>query len=314
MTIVSTSLERASQWEQICFPVYTLPVAQLLPANYELLATDRQTAVVGESEPGNFQVFALQGKDYSLIPNKILRDVVDSCISGYTLDIHFSDRGEFSIAIILPQPVPVGGEQVHKCLILNNSYTGKTPFTIQGTTLKDELAGKARMSFYRQVCANSLMGWADDFSSLEQYQYWLATGRLPKADNSVTDTTPVIHKKISHKKLDLSWFEQYLKEVISSFLSQHTSVTAQVHSLLTQVSPPKQVQELITETGIPKQLARIALERLRKEEKLLQTGPTLWLVYNAINYSLLNSRSSLSICDRYELDKKALHHLAALAL
>jgi hypothetical protein len=40
----------------------------------------------------------------------------------------------------------------------------------------------------------------------------------------------------------------------------------------------------------------------------------LWLVYNAINYSLLNSRSSLTITDRYEWDEKALHHLAALTV
>jgi hypothetical protein len=313
MSIVSTSLERANQWDQICFPVHTLPLAQILPSNYELLASDRQTAIVGEGEPGSFQVFALQGKDYSLIPNKVLREVVDSCIPDYKLDIHYSDRGEFSIAIILPQPVRIGEEQVYKTLILNNSYTGKTPFTIQGTTLKDERTSKARISFYRQLCANSLMGWADDFSSLEQYQSWLGSGQRPIINNSLVNPTSVVHKKISHKKLDLSWFEQYLKEVISSFLSQHTSVTAQVHSQLTQISPPKQVQELIVETGIPKQLAKIAMERLRKEEKMLKTEPTLWLVYNAINYSLLNSRSSLTIGDRYELDKKALHHLAALA-
>lgn len=314
MTIVSTSLERVNQWEQICFPVHTLPLSQLLPARYELLATDRQTAIVGESDPGSFQVFALQGKDYSLIPNKILQEVVNSCITDYTLDIHFSERGEFSIAIILPQSVSIGQEKVYKSLILNNSYTGKTPFTIQGTTLKDEQGGKARVSFYRQLCANSLMGWADDFNSLEQYQYWLGSGQKQKTSNFDIDTTSVVHKKISHKKLDLSWFAHYLKEVINSFLSQTNSVTAQVHSLLTQVSPPKQVQELMVETGIPKQLAKIAMERLRKEEKLLQTEANLWLVYNAINYSLLNSRSSLTISDRYELDKKALHHLAALTL
>ncbi len=314
MTVVSTSLERANKWEQICFPVLTLPLAQLLPAQYELLATDRQTAIVGESEPGSFQVFALQGKDYSLIPNKVLQEVIDSCIADYSLNIHFSGRGEFSIAIILPQPVQIGQEQVYKTLILNNSYTGKTPFTIQGTTLKEDPGGKTRVSFYRQLCANSLMGWADDFSSLEQYQSWLGSGKRGKVSHFDMDTTSVEPKKISHKKLNLFSFEQYLKEVINSFLSQTSSVTAQVHNLLTQVSPPKQVQELIVETGIPKQVAKIAMERLRKEEKLLKTESSLWLVYNAINYSLLNSRSSLTISDRYELDKKALHHLAALAL
>jgi len=313
MTFVSTSLERADKWEQICFPVQTLQLSELLPATYELLATDRQMAIVGESEPGNFQVFALQGKDYSLIPNTILREVVDSCIEDYTLDIHYSGRGEFSIAIILPQQVSVGQEQLYKSLILNNSYSGKTPFTIQGTTLQGQ-QGRTRLSYYRQLCANGLMGWADDFTSLGQYQNWLGAGKPKKPAELGFTKVGMIHKKVSHKKVDLSWFSQYLGEVIENFLSQESSVTAQVYSLLAQVAPPKQVQELIVETGLPKQLAKVAMERLRKEEKLLKTEPTLWLVYNAINYSLLNSRSSLTIGDRFELDEKSLHHLASLTL
>jgi hypothetical protein len=320
MTFVSTSLERASKWDQICFPVRTLQLADLLPSGYELLATDRQTAVVGESDPNRFQVFALQGKDYSLIPNQVLRQVVDRCIGDYTLDIHYSDRGEFSITIILPEQVTVGEERLYKSLIINNSYSGKTPFTIQGATLQGQPESKSRVSFYRRICSNGLTGWADDFTSLEDYFGWLRAGK-PRKGPAAVQARPsrqqedlLLHKKVSHKRLDMEWFEQYLSCIIGRFLEQKSSVTAQLYARLSQVSPAQQVPGLIAEVGLPKQLAKQALERLRKEEKLLRSEPTLWLVYNAINYSLLNSRSSLTINDRYEWDEKALHHLASLTV
>ena len=320
MTFVSTSLERASKWDQICFPVRTLPLTDLLPEGYELLATDRQMAVVGESDPGRFQVFALQGKDYSLIPNQLIRKVVDSCIEDYTLDIYYSDRGEFSITIILPEQVSVGEERLFKSLIINNSYSGKTPFTLQGATLQGQPESKARISFYRSVCSNGLTGWADDFTSLDEYLGWLRAGRPKRVRETAVagpllaskDRDVLLAKKIPHKRLDMEWFGQYVSGIIGRFLVQESSVTAQVYSRLAKATPASQAPGLIAELGIPKQLARQALERLRKEDKLLRTESNLWLVYNAINYSLLNSRSSLTITDRYEWDEKALHHLAAL--
>jgi hypothetical protein len=326
MSFVSTSLERANKWDEICFSVKAVPLNELLPAGYRLLATDRQTAVVGEEGPGSFQIFALQGKQYSLIPNLLLRQIIDECIADYTLDIHYSDRGEFSITIILPEKVPVGQESLYKSLIINNSYSGKTPFTIQGTALQMQPDQKIRVSFYRRLCSNGLMGWADDFTSLAEYDHWLRVGKPNKAIASTTvrdlsrysgnkvDYEGAIHKKVSHKSIDLEWLAGYLKGIIERFLNQTTSVTALLYGRLSQHAPHGQVHELIGETGIPKQLAKQALERLRKEEKLLKVQPSLWLVYNAINYSLLNSRSSLTINDRYEWDERVLHHLASLTI
>jgi hypothetical protein len=326
MSFVSTSLERANKWDEICFPVKAVPLNELLPPNYQLLATDRQTAVVGEESPDCFQIFALQGKQYSLIPNQLLRQVIDECVADYTLDIHYSDRGEFSITIILPEKVSVGQETLYKSLIINNSYSGKTPFTIQGTALQMQPDQKSRVSFYRRLCSNGLMGWADDFASLAEYDHWLRTGKPNKSmvltaardlsrhlDNT-GEPEGAIHKKVSHKSVDLAWLASYLKGIIERFLSQKTSVTALLYGRLSQHPPHGQVHELIVETGIPKQLAKQAVERLRKEEKLLKAQPNLWLVYNAINYSLLNSRSSLTINDRYEWDERVLHHLASLTI
>jgi hypothetical protein len=322
MTFVSTSLERADKWDPICFPVRTLPLADLLPDGYELLATDRQTAVVGEMDPGRFQVFALQGKDYSLIPNQVIRRVVDNCIEDYTLDIYYSERGEFSITIILPEQVAVGEERLSKSLIINNSYSGKTPFTLQGATLQGQPASRTRISYYRSVCSNGLTGWADDFTTLEEYLAWLRTGRPRRVRETIPagplSTVPehdgLLAKKIPHKRLDMEWFGEYVSGIIRRFLAQESSVTAQVYGRLAQTAPASQAPGLIADLGIPKQLARQAVERLRKEEKLLRVESNLWLVYNAINYSLLNSRSSLTITDRYEWDEKALHHLAALTV
>jgi len=326
MSFVSTTLERASKWEEICFPVRSVPLTDLLPAGYELLATDRRTAVVAEGSPGRFQILALQGGDYSLIPNQLLREVVDDCIAEYTLDIHYSDRGEFSITVILPETVAVGEERLYKSLIINNSYSGKSPFTIQGTALLLQPDTKARISYHRRLCNNGLMGWADDFKSLADYDGWLQAGKPRKEKGLVLAKTTnegvssglqaelSVRKGVSHKRLDLEWFQPYIRGIIERFLTQTDSVTAQLYGRLSQVPVPRQVQELIVETGIPKQLAKQALGLLSKEEKLLRVQPTLWLVYNAINYSLLNSRSSLTINDRYEWDEKVLHHLATMTI
>jgi hypothetical protein len=68
------------------------------------------------------------------------------------------------------------------------------------------------------------------------------------------------------------------------------------------------------EIGLPKMLAREAEARLRQEEKELKTDRNMWLLYNAINYALFNSRTSLNINDRYLMDEKALHHLTTLTV
>jgi hypothetical protein len=56
-----------------------------------------------------------------------------------------------------------------------------------------------------------------------------------------------------------------------------------------------------------------ARERLRLEERLLNSPPSCWLLYNAVNYALFTARSSLTLNDRYRLDERVFHHLAAQA-
>ena len=64
---------------------------------------------------------------------------------------------------------------------------------------------------------------------------------------------------------------------------------------------------------VPVQLVKQARERLRLEERMLNTPTSYWLLYNAVNYALFTGRSSLTLNDRYRLDERVFHHLALQA-
>jgi hypothetical protein len=320
MTFISTSLEQVHTWEDICFPVEAVQLTSLLPEGYELLASDRQTAIIGETRVGHKDIFALQSKEYSLIPNELIRSTIDDCLSDYSLDIRYTTQGEFSITIILPDKVSIGSEQLYKSIIINNSYNGKMPFTIQGTSIRLHDEKRVRISYYREICSNGLMGWVDDFMSMQDYLNWLAAGQPKKYKNSLQHQVTIenkqhqqkeelLQKRFSHKGLKIEWFKEFLINELQKFLNYPSSLTALVYQRLADCSFSKDTGLMITDTGIPKMLAKQAQDRLRKEEKLLGVKPNLWLVYNAVNYALFNSRSSLTINDRYRLDESALHYL-----
>jgi hypothetical protein len=302
--------------------VEAVPLASLLPEGYELLASDRQLAITGETRAGHKDIFALQSKEYSLIPNQLIRSIVDECISGYSLDIRYTTQGEFSITIILPDQVSMGSEQLYKSLIINNSYNGKMPFTIQGTSIRMQKAKRVRISYYREICSNGLMGWVDDFMNMQDYLSWLAAGQPKKYKDSLQHQITIeneqhqqkenlLEKKFSHKGLKTEWLKELLTKELQNFLNQPSSLTTQVYNRLANNQVFENLGQIIEDTQLPKMLAKQALDRLRKEEKLLGVKPNLWLVYNAINYALFNSRSSLTINDRYKMDESALHHLSA---
>jgi hypothetical protein len=321
----STTLERSSQWDEICFPVSTVQLSSLLPGEYALLANDRRMAIVGETVKGRKNIYALQSEEYSLIPNSLLRSVLDDCVNEYSLDIQYTDRGEFSIHVILPDMISIGDERLYKSMIINNSYSGKAPFTLQGTVINARKETSMRVSYYRKICKNGLMGWVDDFMSMDDYLQWLLAGKPKKYQDAkevkttvkedIVETKKVLlNKKFSHRQLDLDWFSAYLQAAIMRFLAQESALTAQVYERLGKKATPDEVQPLMIEIGLPKMLAREAEARLRQEEKELKTDRNMWLLYNAINYALFNSRTSLNINDRYLMDEKALHHLTTLTV
>jgi hypothetical protein len=180
MSTQSTNLEKATSWDSICFPVQEEKLQELLPGSYKLLPSDRQRAIVGYMPDGTKHIFALQSDEYTLISNEFLHSVVDSVASDYNLDTRFTSRGDFCINIILPDIIKVGKERIYKNLIINNSYTGKSPFNIQGSSIESTNEEKVKVSYYRQICANGLMGWADEFMTYEEYFNWLANGQPKK--------------------------------------------------------------------------------------------------------------------------------------
>ncbi|MBF9144377.1 hypothetical protein [Hymenobacter properus] len=339
MSQQSITLDRTTQWEPICFPVETKPLIELLPEGYALLPSDRRLAIIGEMSPGHKSIFALQSAEYSLVPNELLRRVADEHFAGHKLDVRYTAQGEFSITLILPTEIAIQSANgpadiLSHSLIINNSYSGKTPLTLQGTALKEyrqehtEL--KMRVSYYRRICSNGLMGWADDYLNMDDYLTWLANGKPKKhkdarrvEERGLTEVTRregeqevevLMQKKFTHKGLSLEWFEQHLAEIFQAFKRQQGSLTAQVYQQLAHQAAPIDREKLLAETGLPKMLARTALERLQKEERELETPANLWLAYNAVNYALFNSRSSLTINDRYRLDEAAFHQMATLAV
>ncbi len=94
-------LSYTSTWDKICFPVQTVALEELLPENYNVIATDRQRAIVGQKTDGSNQVFAIQSKSYSLIPNSIIKSVADECLGiDYELNVRYSSQ--FRLGLYCP--------------------------------------------------------------------------------------------------------------------------------------------------------------------------------------------------------------------
>jgi hypothetical protein len=323
MTYISAQPQLTNSWDDICYPVQPVWLTDLLP-DYDIVATDRQQLVVGQVKGGRNTIFGIQSADYSIIPNAVIREVVDALIPQYTLLIKYTPTGEFNINIVLPEVFMLGGEPLQRCLILTNSYNGKTPFSIQGQSLMALLDPMValRSSMFRKLCQNGLLGWADHFDQVSSYQTWLgqwsgesAKGRSSKnrpVENRSDRPGPTI-RKIHHSQLTIDVFRQHLHNLLVDHLKPELTLTTTVYSQLQQTEIPGRPNEIVRELPIPVQLAKQAYERLRTEEQLLHQGPSLWLLYNAVNYALFTSRSSLTLNDRYRLDERVFHQLASRA-
>lgn len=346
MSQKSAILDRASQWDKICFPVESVPVASFLPEGYSLRASDRARAIVGSMEDDTKHIFAFQSNDYSLIPNSLLREVAESCLPNHRLDARYNDRGEFNLNLILPDEINITSgtaskqveDRLFKSIILNNSYSGKTPFSLQGTAMKEhrvtESGQRMRVSYYREICTNGLMGWADDFMSMDEYLTWLLNGKPTKhkrvekvkdaevveySNTSVErEVETLVKRKFHHIGLDLELFKKQLCQIFRTFSTQAHGLavapTVSVFQKLAATPTPEQLATVLAETGLPKALARAAMERMAYEQQELGSEANLWLAYNAVNYSLFNTQTSLSINDRFRIDETAFHKMAELAM
>ena len=333
MATVSSAPEKANQWETICFPVESVQLTDLLP-DYAVASSDRQKLVIGEPG-GQRTIYAVQSNEYTIVPNSLLRDTITDLIPDHRLDVRYLPSGEFAINVIVDgQQFAIGSERdtLSRTLIFNNSYSGKTPFRMQGTIMhthtEQRERTRARVSYYRLVCSNGLMGWVDEFMSVSDYFNWIAQEGHKKAgvkvkdhgistekwEETQTEQKQILNKKFSHRNLNLDHFVHYLRQDITAFLTQRDSLTLKVYERLARKQLSfDEVKTAISATGIPKMLARDAMSQLRKESAELQTEPNLWLTYNAVNYVLFNSRASLSMSDRYRADQSAFHELAVFA-
>lgn len=324
MTYKSTEPTITDSWDDICYPVQPLWLSDLLP-DHDIMATDRQQLVVGQIPGGRKTLFGIQSADYTIIPNQVIREVIDRLIPDYQLMIKYTETGEFNITIILPATLSIGGEELHRSLILTNSYNGRTPFSIQGQTLTTLLEPSTHLgsSMYRNICQNGLMGWADSFSDLDSYQSWLQHGlgdlkkKVPQKNKPAQERSLRIDpeiRKLHHNSLTTERVQEHLHDLLLEHLASQNTFTASVYQQLQQVDVSGRNDSLLRTLSIPVQLIKQAHERLRLEERLLGVKPSYWLLYNAINYALFSARSSLTLNDRYRLDERAFHSLAAHAL
>ncbi|PSL31520.1 hypothetical protein [Dyadobacter jiangsuensis] len=319
MTYLTAMPQTATSWEEICYPVDSVLLSDMLP-EYDIIATDRQQLIVGTPPGHRKTIFGIQSSGYTIIPNQMIRQAVDNLFDQYELQIKHTITGEFSISIILPEELPIGGERLKRSIIVTNGYNGKTPFSIQGRTLTAD-NGLPGGSMYRAVCQNGLMGWADSFTELDHYQDWLR-GKLPGAfkgqqrksgASGSPDALPQLRRPKGNRKIDLDALQQQLIDLLSSVTQQDLTLTAMVYEYFQKKSMSRKEENLLSSLPIPVQLARQARERLRIEQNLLGVAPSYWLMYNAVNYALFNARSSLTLNDRYKLDEKVFHQFAALA-
>ncbi len=320
MTYITTEPRITGHWKDICFPIESVWLADLLPS-YDIIATDRQQLVVGQIPGGRKTLFGIQSADYTIVPNAAIQEVIDELVPDYKLVIKHTTTGEFSISIGLPETVQIGTETLHRSLTLTNSYNGKTPFSIQGQSLTALLDPTTRLgsSLYRNICQNGLMGWADSFDSLATYRAWLrqeAGGRKKK--QPLKSTAPLRTRqtrseirKIHHSALTIEVFQEHLRDLIAEHLTTEHTLTTKVYNHFQKTVAPGADTSLLKALPIPAQLVKQAKERLRFEERMLESELTYWLLYNAVNYALFTARSSLTLNDRFRLDERVFHQLAA---
>lgn len=312
MTYISAQPVLTNDWDDICYPVNPVWLTDLLP-DYDIIATDRQQLIVGEPLRGRKTIFGIQSADYTIIPNVWIREVIDKVFGkNYTVQIKYTNTGEFSISIVLSDGFAIGGESLQRSMILTNSYNGKTPLTIQGqtfTTMASE-GNKPGTSMYREICQNGLMGWADSFGKLPDYQHWLEEKPKAKDKKQPVKSTQEL-RKIHHSRLTPALFQSQLYEMLAGQKKARPTLTATVYEHLQQRTLTKADEGLLRKLPIPVQLAKQAQERLRLEERILGASPSYWLMYNAVNHALFNARSSLTLNDRYKLDERVFHQLAA---
>ncbi len=323
---VNNQLLTTTSWETICFPVKSEPVRSVLDEAYRMIPTDRQHFIVGTMPNEERQIFAVQSPRYSLVPNSIIRDAVTE-VAGTEQPVHirYSRNGEYAINVLLPDETTVGpNDVIQRQLTFTNSYTGKSQFTIQGTEMKRVRQQKVRVAYYRQICSNGMMGWADEFVSLDQYLDWLVTGQTPEKAKvkglewvyESEETLRAYQHIFTHRGINLNQFRAFLVNFLRDFMRYAQECPSPTHDVFTimqdtAVTDRQKAAKLVRKVGISQKLVDAAMERMASEESVLGTRPNAWLLYNGVNHALFNGNTGLTLPARYGLDEKAFHAIAS---
>jgi len=329
MSQQSTTISYSNHWEDVCHRVELVDTDTILKEGYRNVGSHRSKAIVEYVSDDQFRVYGYQSPDYSLVSNRLIQSAVEEALTNYQLDVRYTDHGEYSFNLMLPKQVTIDGEVLSSNIIINNSYNGRAPISFQGTVLEHFEEQKMRVSYYRQICKNGLMGWVDEFLTMDEYLQWLVSGKPKKYRDALKVKQPELvtiqttqerkrlHRKWSHIGINPEAFRQYVVNVLAALSKpKDYTFTTELYERLA-ASKPRQSPGIILlapELGLPKKLAGEALKRLEEEQKLLNKEPNFWLMYNAVNYALFNSKSSLTITERYKTDEETLHYLAELTV
>ena len=316
-------LESTDSWDLIDLPVENVKLKTLMP-EYDIMASDRTNAIVAGDK-----IYGIVGNQYTLIPNSLIRRSLDEVVGDYKLKALYNSRGEYSMIIRLPASryeIGTREDSIEKSLIIGNSINGRSHLTVQGnvvSTSTDEVRDRGlKVSFYREICTNGLMGYSDQFMGVDEYLDWLLLGQ-PHNYNKVqkitvseddgrdvieTEKEEIFQKTFKHKMLDVEIFEANLKSLLRKFMSTKDSLTLKVYERMQQRSIRKtDASEILIDAGLPKQLVQLALDTLDAERSALGTEFNAWLLYNSANSALFSNKSGLSFDKRYEFDERLFH-------
>ena len=246
--------------------------------------------------------------------------------------IRYTRKGEFQINLVLPEVITFQDENqkdlLQRQITILNSYTGKSQIHLQATELKRVLSQRVRISYFRQICTNGLMAWADEFFTLDEYFDFLATGeksadrrwnsnrQLDQYTQGQTsfeeyeekEMTNLLRKSFSHRGLEENFFYEFLCEFLTSVVNMskdQESLTLSVFDAMSRkpVLDNETAQKILIDANLPRKLAKAAIERMEAEALQLETAPNAWLLYNGANHALFNQQSSIALDGRYSMDK-----------
>lgn len=321
-------LETTDSWDLIDLPVKNVKLKTIMP-EYEIMASDRTNAIVAGDK-----IYGIVGNQYTLVPNSLIRSALDEVVGDYKLKAMYNSRGEYSMIIRIPEAryeIGTREDTIEKSLIIGNSINGRSHLTVQGnvvSTSTDQVRDAGlKVSFYRQICANGLMGYSDQFMTVDEYLDWLLAGKphnynkVQRIDVSEDDGRDVIErekeevfqKTFKHKMLNIEIFEANLKALLQKFMTTKDSLTLKVYERMQKKTINRsEAEEIIIDAGLPKQLVKLALDTLDAERLAVGTDYNAWLLYNSVNSSLFSNKSGLSFDKRYLTDESVFHNINSL--